>query len=88
MTQESIRVRASEDDGMDVRSFINLINKFGQLGGYIFSEQSMLTAIDAHNQGRAVFLYFQSCFVGLRIVGAEIAIGAANRGKCGVNLHS
>lgn len=33
------------------------------LSGYIWTEQGVLTSIDADNQGSAVFFYFQSGFV-------------------------
>ena len=53
-------MRASENDGTDVRIFVSPINKFTYLGGYVLAEEGMPTAIDAHNQGRAVFVDFQS----------------------------
>jgi hypothetical protein len=63
MTQEAVGMRASEDDGTNVRIFVSPIYKCTELGGYIWTEQGMLTSIDAHNQRSAVFVYFQSRFV-------------------------
>jgi hypothetical protein len=63
-------------------------SRLAQLRGYLFSEQSVLTAIDAHDQGRAVCFDFQPCLVGGTICSAEIAVGAGKPGSRVFGLHS
>src|SRR6266516_3367959 len=77
MTQEAIRMRASEDDRMDVRIAVCAINQFFQLFGDRGIKQRMWTAVDTSDKYPGVALNGDvSC--GLRVHFTPAFLGAVS----------
>jgi hypothetical protein len=52
-----------EHDGVDAGILVSPVDESAELSRHAWIQQRMLAAINPDNQGRAVFFYFQSCFV-------------------------
>jgi hypothetical protein len=49
-----------EHDGVDTGILVSPVDESAELSRHSWIQQRMLAAIDAHDQGRAVFFYLQT----------------------------